>query len=190
MVAARAQRGYWYGADGAMAVLAALRRFRRADEEMRQRTSVGMGMNRSDIQALQHVIAAEQEGTPITPRLLADHLRISSASTTKLLDRLTASGHLERAAHPHDRRSVVVRATPHAHREIRERLGRMHERMAEIARDVPEHCRDAVVDFLEAMAAELDRAGVPEPLTPAGDATGGRDPAGKQDGTGKQDAAG
>lgn len=158
--------GYWYGDDAVRPILQALREFRRSDEEMRRRTSADMDMNVTDLRALQIVIAAEQARTYATPRALTQQLGISSASTTKLLDRLTASGHVERRPHPRDRRSIIVVATAHAHEQIRERLAAMHERMAEIARAVPEESRQAVVDFLLAMAAELDAAGVVAPLTP------------------------
>lgn len=158
---------YWYPDDqGVVPMLEALRAFRRADQEMRARISAGMQMNLTDIQALQLVIAAENNGEPITPRTLAHKLHISTASTTKLLDRLTASGHLERRPHPRDRRSLVVLATEHAHREVRERLAAMHARMAEIAGEVPARARPAVVQFLHAMADQLDREGEVAPLRP------------------------
>ena len=158
---------YWYPDDqGVVPMLEALRVFRRADQEMRTRISTGMRMNLTDIQALQLVIAAQNRESEITPRGLAHDLHISTASTTKLLDRLTASGHLERRPHPHDRRSLVVLATEHAHQEVRERLAAMHARMAEIADDIPAHARPAVVQFLHAMAEQLDREGEVAPLRP------------------------
>lgn len=157
---------YWYPDDGSVVeVLEAVRRFRRADQEMRRRLSLGMDMNETDLQALQFVIAAESRGAQAHPREIATYLRISTASTTKLLDRLTASGHLVRTEHPTDRRSVVVSSTPHAHREIRERLERMHAAMAALVRDVPPTSRSHVRDFLHAMAAQLDTEGTPAPLT-------------------------
>ncbi|MPV37860.1 MarR family transcriptional regulator [Georgenia subflava] len=149
-----------------MALLEALRSFRRADEEMRRRISRDMDMNITDMQTLQLVIAAERAGEPITPRTIAGRLGISTASTTKLLDRLTLSGHLVRQPHPRDRRSVVVVATPHAHEEVRERLGHMHERMAAVARSVAPECRAAAAAFLQRMADELGRFGAVAPLTP------------------------
>lgn len=154
--------GYWYDDDDpATLVLGALRRFRRADQEMRRRMSADMDMNVSDVQALQLIIAAENRGEVATPRQVSAHLGISTASTTKLVDRLAASGHLERVPHPRDRRSVVLRATPYAHRELRERMARMHRRMGEIARAVRPEARKDVADFLLAMAEELDLAGTP-----------------------------
>ena len=147
---------YWYDEDQSVVrLLRAVRRFRRADQEMRRRMSAGMDMNETDMQALQLVIEAESTGGLLTPRELAASLGISSASTTKLLDRLTVSGHLTRGPHPTDRRSLVLSSTPYAHDEIRERLTRMHERMAQIARSVPVEARGAVVDFLEALAVQL-----------------------------------
>lgn len=158
---------YWYDDPELVAVLESVRAFRRADQEMRRRVSASMDMNGTDLQALQFVIAAQQHQTAVTPRALADHLRISTASTTKLLDRLTASGHLDRVAHPNDRRSLVLVATPHAHREIRDRLARMHERMGEIARQIPPDARAAVSTFLYALAAQLATEGEVGPLTPS-----------------------
>jgi DNA-binding MarR family transcriptional regulator len=161
---------FWYPEEPTVAeLLEAVRRFRRADQEMRRRISAGMDMNITDLQALQFVLAREAHGELARPRGLADYLGISTASTTKLLDRLTASGHLVRSVHPSDRRSVVVSSTPHAHDEIRERLEVMHEAMAAVARDVPVGSRPHLRRFLDAMTALLDREGRIEPLTAAAD---------------------
>ncbi|WP_114854306.1 MarR family winged helix-turn-helix transcriptional regulator [Brachybacterium sp. YJGR34] len=158
---------YWYAdADSAVQLLSALRGFRAADTDLRRRMSAGMDMNVTDLAALRFVIAHEVAEEPVTPLGLAQHLRISGASTTKLLDRLTASGHLARVPHPRDGRSRIIVATDHAHAQVRERLTRMHERMLEIARSVPEASRQDAVDFLRAMAEHLDTESVPEQLTP------------------------
>ena len=157
---------YWYADnDSVVQILHALRRFRRSDQEMRRRMSADMDMNETDMQALQIVIAAEGSGRLVTPRELSSSLGISTASTTKLLDRLTASGHLERHPHPSDRRALVITATDHAHNQIRERLERMHTAMREIAANVPDTSRKAVADFLQQMASLLDGE-APPPLTP------------------------
>jgi DNA-binding MarR family transcriptional regulator len=150
---------YWYEESDAepRRLLEALRTFRRADEAMRRRAGRDMKMNLTDLRALQYVIGCEGRGDPATPRGIAEYLAISTASTTKLLDRLVASGHLERHPHPSDRRSIVVVASADAHAEVRERLTQVHDRMLEVARSVPEGCRPAVRDFLLAMAAEAER---------------------------------
>jgi DNA-binding MarR family transcriptional regulator len=146
-------QGYWFAqSDGAVRILHALRRFRTADRDMRRRMSEGMDMNATDVDALRYVIARERTGEAVTPRALAAYLQISTASTTKLLDRLGRSGHLRREPHPRDRRSVVVVATDHAHAEVRARLALMHRRMMEVAEAVPEASRPDVARFLDAMS--------------------------------------
>jgi DNA-binding MarR family transcriptional regulator len=138
-----------------MDVLGALREFRRADEQMRRRMSASLGVNPLDMRALQLVIAAEREHSPLSPSDLSSALQVTSAATTKLVDRLIASGHVARSPHPSDRRSVLLAPTPHAHRTLRRHMRVLHERMAEAAEAVPPDCRDAVVSFLRAMTEVL-----------------------------------
>lgn len=156
---------YWYD-DDVVDLLEAVRRFRRSDQEMRRRMAAQMGMNVADMRALQLVIAAERSGATVTPTDVSVELGVSTAATTKLLDRLTASGHLVREPHPTDRRALALRATAHAHAEVRDRLGPMHAAMADAARAVPMGERAVVIGFLEAMADCLDDAVDVAPLTP------------------------
>ena len=149
--------GYWYPEhDSAIDVLTALRTYQAAHGDMRRRMSAGMDMNTTDLAALRHVITHERHGEPLTPLGLARLLRISGASSSKLLDRLTASGHLQRVPNPHDRRSSVVVATEHGHTEVRERLDGLHARMQEAAEQVPEEARGEVAAFLRRIAGVLD----------------------------------
>lgn len=151
---------YWFDdSDPAVSLLQAVRRFRRADEEMRRGMETDMDVNATDLEALRHVIAHERAGTPVTARGLSGHLHISTASTAKLLNRLSESGHIRRRPHPGDRRSVIVTATEHTHEEVRGWLSPMHQRMLQAARDVPEESRQAVVEFLDSLAESL----APEP---------------------------
>lgn len=156
---------YWFeDSDPAIALLHALRTFREADQDMRRRVSGDMDMNATDLAAVRFVIAREREDDPASPGNLAEHLRISGPSTSKLLDRLTESGHLERTPHPHDGRARVVVAKERAHTEVRERLAGVHARMMEVARDTPAPDRDAVLDFLERMADALAADGTARPI--------------------------
>lgn len=149
--------GYWYPEhDSAIDLLAALRTYQAAHGDMQRRTSAGMDMNMTDLAALRHVIAHERHEEPLTPLGLARLLRISGASSSKLLDRLTASGHLQRVPNPDDRRSSVVVATDHGHSQVRERLDGLHARMLEAAAQVPEEVRGEVAAFLRRIAGALD----------------------------------
>ncbi len=165
--------GYWYDdADGAVQVLNALRELQAADEEMRLRSSRDMGLNRTDMRALRFVIAQEAAGEQVTAQALAAELGISTASVTKLLDRITRAGYLERRPHPTDRRSVVVRTTPRAHGDVRKQLGPTHERMLAIAEAVPAQSREHVATFLRSMAAELASYGHEHAEVPEGGSAG------------------
>ncbi len=161
---------YWYDHDDdVVALLEAVRRMRRADWSMRRRTASRMAMNETDVHALQLLIAHELRAEPLGPARLARELGISTASTTKLLDRLEASGHVVRDPHPVDRRGVVLHATRHAHDEVRERLAHMHTRMAAAAAAVPPSARPHVVEFLDRLALVLDDEAGVAPLRPARD---------------------
>ena len=147
-------REYWYDEEAPpVALLAAVRRFRTADQEMRRRLGADMRMNGTDLEALRRVIAAERSGHPLTARELADQLRISTAATAKLITRLTGSGHMARNSHPEDRRAVLLGATERSHRELAAWAGPMHEAMFEVARGVPAEAREVVIGFLDAMTA-------------------------------------
>jgi DNA-binding MarR family transcriptional regulator len=149
-----ASTSYWYTTPDV--VLQALRRFHRADAAMRRRMAERMHVHQLDLQALQRVVAAERRGTPLSPSGLSAELKISTAAVTKLVDRLIESGHVARVPHPRDRRSVTLAATPHAHSELRDELGQLHRRMHDVAVGVPAPARQAVADFLEAMADVMD----------------------------------
>lgn len=154
-------QGYWYDETTSTELLQAVRRFRRAHEAMRRRMSADMGVSTLDLRALQLVVASERHAVPITPHELGAELNVSSGAMTKLVDRLIRSDHLRRAPHPHDRRSVRLVATPHAHEELRERMSDMHARMARAAAAVPQESRAAVVSFLDELSQILDDEAAP-----------------------------
>jgi DNA-binding MarR family transcriptional regulator len=116
-------------ADGAdrdalvLAMLRAVRDFGDAHDRMSGGLKHGMRMNATDLAALRLLIMREDSGRPVNPAEIARHLRISTASTTKLLDRLTASGHVRREPHPSDRRGRVVVLTDASRAEFFQRYG-------------------------------------------------------------------
>ncbi|WP_308194200.1 MarR family transcriptional regulator [Microbacterium sp. VKM Ac-2923] len=82
-----------------------------------------MDMNASDLATLRMLTIREHRGQMVSPHDVATHLRISTASTTKLIDRLVASGHLERRPHPSDGRARVVVLTEKSRREFFRHFG-------------------------------------------------------------------
>lgn len=77
-----------------------------------------MGMNATDLATLRLLIQREQRGLATRPGLIAEHLGITTATATALIDRLTRSGHVLRKPDPEDRRARVVVLTEQARREF------------------------------------------------------------------------
>lgn len=151
--------GYWYGPDGQLdysaAVLKSLRDYRAAETEIRRSTRDSMGMGETDILALRYLLRVQASGKQVVPKDLSQFLNITSASTTSLIDRLVASGHVRREPHPTDRRSVVVIPTGESDKEVRETLGAMHRRMMQVAEGLTADEARVVVDFLQRMTDAL-----------------------------------
>jgi DNA-binding MarR family transcriptional regulator len=147
--------GYWYGPDGQLdsgaAVLKSLRDYRSAETTMRRSTRDSMGMGETDLLALRYLLRVQASGKAVVPKDLSQFLGITSASTTSLIDRLVASGHVRREAHPSDRRSVVIVPTVESDNEVRETLGAMHRRMMAVAESLTAEEARVVVEFLQRM---------------------------------------
>ena len=88
-------------------------------------------------------------------------LDISTASTTKLLDRLERGGHITRDSHPSDRRALVISVTPETHRSAMSTVGRQQARRFNAAARLSPSEREVVIGFLTDMADELSLAHAP-----------------------------
>jgi DNA-binding MarR family transcriptional regulator len=95
------------------------------------RAAASRGMHRSDLQALQALVAARESGVgTLTPGELAQVLTLSPSATTTLVDRLERAGHVERSHDQADRRRVVLTMTRHAGTEARAMFGPMAAAMS------------------------------------------------------------
>jgi len=147
---------------GERELLRAVRDLVRADQEMRREAGDRMSLSSNELRAVRFVLDRGRSGEPATPGGLAAYLGVTTASTTVILDRLVAAGHLRRVPNPADRRSKTLVATEHARQEAHAHLAATHARMRAAAAAVPEEARPAVVDFLraltEAMAEPVDES--------------------------------
>ena len=147
--------GYWYPGipdrEPARAVLKALREYRTAEQEMRQRIRNDLNINEKDLQALHYLMHAYQHGNALGPTDLSRLLSISTASTTALIDRLVGSGHVERQIHPTDRRALKLVPTDKSHVDMQTSLHGLHERMMNNALSLSPQEADVVTRFLLAL---------------------------------------
>jgi DNA-binding MarR family transcriptional regulator len=115
-----------------------------------------MELNSTDLRALRMMVVREQRGESVSPHELARTLLISTASTTKLIDRLVAAGHVERHPHPHDRRGRVLVLTEHARSEFYGHFGQRLAEMRGVVEEFDEEQLRVIVSFLGRMADVLE----------------------------------
>ncbi len=139
-------------------LMGAMGRLRQADDRLSDASTRYMKLNKTDMRALHFLIVCQNRGELTTPGDIAAHLGITTASTTKLLDRLARAGHITREPHPSDRRALVVRITAETRRIATDTVGRQQSRRFGVAaRRTPEE-REVVISFLEDTARELSDA--------------------------------
>lgn len=131
-----------------LGVLQAVRALSDAMDRMHGGMKGDMEMNATDLSALRMLIMREQRGQAVSPHDLAQHLRISTASTTKMLDRLTASGHVERRPHPSDRRARVVVLTDESRHAFFRLFGDRLQAMRGVAEQYSEEELALIARFL------------------------------------------
>ncbi|WP_231954990.1 MarR family winged helix-turn-helix transcriptional regulator [Occultella aeris] len=131
----------------------ALRNWHEAAERMSESSRRYMRLNETDMRALRYLIAAHNQKRLVTPGALTEYLGISSASTTKLLDRLEKGGHVRRGPHPTDRRALTVSVTDTTRVDARQSVGRQHARRFAVAADLPPAEREVVISFLDSLSA-------------------------------------
>lgn len=104
------------------------------------------GLHPTDVDALLHVVVAQERGAPITPGGLGEALGLSSGAVTSVVDRLERGGHVERVRDDRDRRRL------HLHLSARGRaLGHRFF-------DALQQRTDAVMDgFTDAELSVVDR---------------------------------
>jgi DNA-binding MarR family transcriptional regulator len=149
-------------------VLDAMRGWSESERRMSQASQRYMRLGETDMRALRLLIAARNQIIPVTPGMIAAHLAISTAATTKLLDRLERGGHVRRRPHPTDRRSLTVEVTDETRSAARESVGRAHARRFDVIAGLSPSERGVVAAFFDAMSATAsDAENDPEPYNPA-----------------------
>jgi len=141
----------------------ALGELRRAEEKLAEASRKYMKLNDTDMKALHYLIVAGNRGEIATPGALAAHLRITSAATTKLLDRLERDGHVVREQHPSDRRAVAVRITEHTRASAMETVGKQQARRFYAAARLSSEERQGGIRFIRDMANEISHQEKPWP---------------------------
>ncbi len=136
-------------------LMRALGDLREAEQRLSDASRRYMQLGTTDMRALHYLIVSSNRDIVATPGAIAQHLGISSASTTKLLDRLEKAGHIIRSPHPRDRRALIISITPETRRAAMETVGRQQAKRFYSAARLTREERDVVIRFLQDMTAEI-----------------------------------
>jgi DNA-binding MarR family transcriptional regulator len=139
--------------DQIVQVMESMRRWREVERRMSEASRRYMKLGETDMRALRFLIVAGRHGEAVTPSRIAQHLDISTASTTKLLDRLEAGGHIHRRPHPSDRRRLTIEVTEETRIAARATVGRDHARRFDAIAALTAGERKAVVRFFDLLIA-------------------------------------
>ena len=113
-----------------------------------------MGVSVPELLALEHLDADGGLG----PSELARRLQLSTGAVTALVDRLEAGGHAVRAAHPSDRRKVIVTRTAEASEALAGEAAPLAGETGRLASSLRDDERRAVGSFLDAFITIVERA--------------------------------
>lgn len=132
------------------------------NRQIGRRIGESMGVNVTDMAALEHLL----NNGPMTPGQLAEHLKVTTAASTQIVDRLEKAGHVARRRQVGDRRKICVVPVEASLGQAFERLSPMIDGLnAVIARLDPSE-RQVIESFLD-QVLEIYRSAVdPPPPTP------------------------
>ncbi|OIJ33007.1 MarR family transcriptional regulator [Microbacterium sp. LCT-H2] len=136
-------------------LMEALGGLREAEQRLSQASRRYMQLNETDMRALHYLIVCDNRSVVATPSGIAHHLGVSTAATTKLLDRLEKGGHIRRAPHPTDRRALAITITPETRHAAMETVGRQQAKRFYAAARLSAAERDVVIRFLQDMTEEI-----------------------------------
>jgi DNA-binding MarR family transcriptional regulator len=115
--------------------------------------SRAVGISVSEMIALEHLDASGGLG----PSELARRLQMTTGAVTALVDRLEEGGYVARAAHPSDRRRIVISRTQKADDDITEEVAPIVMEILELAESFADVERQAVGRFLDGFIEIIER---------------------------------
>ncbi|MET0783453.1 MarR family winged helix-turn-helix transcriptional regulator [Leifsonia flava] len=127
-------------------------RLHSATEQVSSAFASLQGLHQIDLEALLAVMNAERAGSPLTPGQLGAAVRLSSAATTGLVDRLERAGHLVRRRDDEDRRRVHLYYADASMKVAEQFFGPLGKISSDLlARYTPQE-RELITGYLEAAA--------------------------------------
>lgn len=142
--------------EGAIEVMNAMHRWREAETRVSEASQRYMQLSDTDMRAVRYILVQTDRGKSVTAREVSEYLEISSASMTKLLDRLEEGAHVQRHPHPLDRRALALMITEETRSAAEETIGAEYARRFTVAADLTGAERTAVLKFLGALSQTIE----------------------------------
>lgn len=136
-------------------LMGAIGELREAEQRISLASRRYMQLNDTDMRALHYLIVCANREAIATPSGIAQHLGISTAATTKLLDRLEKSSHIARAPHPTDRRALAITISKETRLAAMETVGKQQSKRFYAAARLSSQEREVVIRFLTDMTNEI-----------------------------------
>lgn len=136
-------------------LMGAIAELRDAEQRLSLASRRYMKLNETDMRALHYLIVCANRDAIATPGGIAQHLGISTAATTKLLDRLEKGKHIHRAPHPTDRRALAITISAETRHAAMETVGRQQAKRFYSAARLTSEEREVVIGFLTDMTSEI-----------------------------------
>lgn len=140
-------------------LMVSMAKMREAEESLSKASQKFMQLSQTEMRAVHYLIVAANQKEIVTPGSIAHHLGITSASTTKLLDRLERGDHIVRHPHPTDRRSLSISVTDETHTAARETVGRKHANRFIVAASLTPADRETLIRFFDEVADRMTLRG-------------------------------
>lgn len=125
-----------------------LRELTKVAGEVAPTVAARAGLSLSELLALEHLMAG-----PLGPVEVGRRLKVTSAATTGIVDRLVGRGHAARSPHPSDRRRTEVRITDSGRAEVLGYLMPMFRGLAAVDAELEDEHREAVERYLAGVTA-------------------------------------
>lgn len=113
------------------------------------------GLHPTDVDALVHVLVAQQRGAPLTPGGLGADLGLTSGAVTSVVDRLERAGHVVRTRDAVDRRRVLLHHSDDGLALAEQFFGPLGARTDAVLAGFTDDELDVVARFLAGMGAAL-----------------------------------
>ncbi|HIT75181.1 MAG TPA: MarR family transcriptional regulator [Candidatus Avipropionibacterium avicola] len=139
-------------------VMSAMGHLRTVERRLAEASQEFMKLNETDMRALHYLMIAENQDQPVTASALARYLRITTASTTKLIDRLERQHHVVRHRHPSDRRALLITVSATTRTAAIASMGRHQASRVKVAAELSPEQRAVVIDFLNDTATALQES--------------------------------